>query len=30
MKVIYTEQDYETHISDLTYRCNKGGELIGP
>lgn len=30
MKVIYTEQDYETHLSDLIYRCTSTGELNDP
>lgn len=30
MKTIYTEQDYKTHLGNLTYRCNSGGELIDP
>lgn len=30
MKTIYTEQDYKTHLGNLTYRSNIGGELIDP
>lgn len=30
MKVIYTEQDYKTHIGNLIYRCTSAGELIDP
>lgn len=30
MKVIYTEQDYKTHIGYLAYRCNSSGELNDP
>ena len=30
MKVIYTEQDYKTHIGYLTYRCTSDGELNDP
>lgn len=30
MKVIYTEQDYKTHMGYLTYRCTSDGELNDP